>query len=109
MTFSLFQIVIAIVLAAIAIVLAWGYLRYKAAGADRRLQAMLEKAGVDPAVARSGDNESIMRDVRKRCRRCQTEDVCERWLAGAVEGDNEFCPNAGVFDVLAGSSKSRPT
>jgi hypothetical protein len=36
--------------------------------------------------------------VRARCRRCPVEDVCERWLAGELEGDNGFCPNANVFD-----------
>lgn len=107
MTSTLSQILTAIILAALAIVLVWGYLRYKAAGSDRRLQAMLEKVGVDRTIAESRDNEAIMKEVRSRCGRCQTEDVCERWLAGAVEGDNEFCPNAGIFEVLAGSPRSR--
>jgi hypothetical protein len=26
--------------------------------------------------------------------------VCERWLAEKKEGDNAFCPNSKVFEIL---------
>jgi hypothetical protein len=101
-----FQIVIAIVMVAVAITLVTLFKKYKAAGSERRMMEMLKQAGVDPEIAGSGDAETIMKEVRQRCSRCQTEDVCERWLAGEKSGDNEFCPNAGVFEVLAGSTES---
>ena len=31
---------------------------------------------------------------------CRSEDLCDGWLAGNVEGDNSFCPNARIFRVL---------
>ena len=95
------QIVIGITMAAAAIALVAWFARYKTGGADRRLQNMLRKAGVTPAIAASQDAEAIMKEVRRRCSRCQNEDVCERWLAGDERGASDFCPNAGVFEALA--------
>jgi hypothetical protein len=106
MTPTVFQIIVAIVMVAVAIFLVSRFLKYKAAGSEKRLRAMLEKAGLDPEIASSGDTEVIMKEVRRRCHRCQTEDVCERWLAGEVKGGNEFCPNARIFEVLAKSTGS---
>ena len=42
-----------------------------------------------------------MKEVRDRCRHCASEDYCERWLEGEVQGENQFCPNARVFRLLA--------
>jgi hypothetical protein len=64
------------------------------------MMQMLARAGVDPEVARRGDTEAIIQDVRRRCGRCRSEALCDRWLAGKVEGDNSFCPNAQIFDLL---------
>ena len=61
---------------------------------------MLMRAGVDPDIAARGDKEAIIEDIRSRCRKCQAEDLCERWLAGKVEGENTFCPNAPIFGAL---------
>ncbi len=101
MNSTLSQVVIGLAMAVVAVLLAWGYVQYKRAGSNRRLKAMLEKVGVDPALAGSGDTESIMREVRRRCSRCQSEDVCERWLTGSAGDANDFCPNARVLDALA--------
>jgi hypothetical protein len=73
---------------------------YMRANSERRMTSMLERVGVDPSIATSGDTTQIIKDIRKRCRSCNTEDVCERWLSGEVQGDNEFCPNASVFATL---------
>ena len=62
--------------------------------------SMLESIGLDPAIASNSELEAIMGDVRKRCRSCTTEDVCERWLTCNEKDDNEFCPNSKAFDVL---------
>ena len=61
---------------------------------------MLESAGLDPALARSGEIPAIMNEVRQRCRSCSSEDVCERWLDGKETGSNAFCPNSKVFEIL---------
>lgn len=79
--------------------LVW-FWRYRAAASQRRMTQMLERAGVAPEIVRRGDVEAIIKDVRSRCRTCDSEDLCERWLAGKVEGGNEFCPNAEVFRGL---------
>jgi hypothetical protein len=98
---TVFHIVIAIIMVAVAIALVSWFARYRAAGAERRMTKMLKQAGVAPEIAASGEAEAIMKEVRRRCRRCQSEDVCERWLTGEKAGDNNFCPNARVFEALA--------
>ena len=65
-----------------------------------RLQRMLEALGLDPALASSGDLETIMGEVKQRCSACQAGSACDSWLAGARHGDREFCPNARVLDIL---------
>ena len=97
---TLFEIGVAIVMMAVTIALIVSLSKYMAAASARRMMHMLARAGVDPEVARSGDAEAIMRDVRGRCSRCRSEDLCERWLVGKVEGDNDFCPNAPIFRAL---------
>ena len=97
---TLFEIGVAIFMLAVSFALVMWFSRYRAAVAGRRMMDMLTCAGVDPGVARQGDTEAILRDVRGRCRRCRSEDLCDRWLAGEVEGDNDFCPNAEIFRVL---------
>lgn len=109
MTTTLSHIALALVLAAIAILLVLSFLKYKAAGSNRRLQGMLEQAGVDPQLARSGSSESIAKEIRARCARCQNEDVCETWLDGPKRGGNEFCPNAATLNAWAGRRPGRPT
>ena len=65
-----------------------------------RMYRMMARVGVAPgSFTRSGKGAALdMQAVRARCRRCPAEDVCERWLAGEIEGDKGFCPNAAVFD-----------
>jgi hypothetical protein len=77
------------------------FLRYKRSNTERRMMSMLQRAGLDPGIALEGDTKAIVDAVRRRCSMCQAEDICERWLAGEVEGDNEFCPNAEIFEALA--------
>jgi hypothetical protein len=84
----------------VSVALVVWFSRDMAAASQRRMLKMLTRAGVDPKVARQGDTEAIIQDVRSRCGRCRVEDWCDRWLAGKVEGDNSFCPNAQIFRVL---------
>ena len=71
-----------------------------AAASKRRMTAMLERVGIDPANDSSGDTEIILKEVRQRCRSCTSADVCDRWLAGGEVGGIYFCPNAKVFESL---------
>ena len=98
---TLFEIGVAILMVAASVALVVWISRYLAAASGRRMMRMLTCAGVDPEVARRGDSEAIKQDVRSRCRRCRSEDLCDRWLAGNVAGDNSFCPNAEIFRILA--------
>ena len=97
---TLFEIGAAIVMVAVSIALIVWFSRTLAAASGRRMMRMLTLAGVDPEVARHGDTEAIMKDVRSRCLRCQSEALCDRWLAGTSEGENDFCPNAEIFRGL---------
>jgi hypothetical protein len=101
---TLFEIGAAIFMVAVSVALVVWFLRYQAAAAGRRMMQMLTRAGVDPEVARRGDTEAIIQDVRSRCVRCRSEALCDRWLAGKVEGDNSFCPNAQIFRILTSTT-----
>ena len=100
MNVTMIQGIAAISMAGIAVILFYAYRRYLATNSERRMRAMIESVGLDPAIADGGDVESVMKEVRQRCSSCTTEDVCERWLTGEEEGGNEFCPNSKVFDTL---------
>lgn len=97
--------VAAVLLVAAAALLVW-IRGYMAGGSERRMRRMLARVGLDPEMAASADRDTIIAEVRRRCRKCQSEALCERWLAGEEEGGNEFCPNARVFEML--SHKTRP-
>ncbi len=71
-----------------------------AAASKRRMTAMLERVGIDPDIDSSGDTETILKEVRQRCRSCTSADVCDIWLAGGEVGGIYFCPNAKVFESL---------
>jgi hypothetical protein len=97
---TLFEIGVAIFMVAVSVGLIVWFFRSMAAASRRRLMHMLTRAGVAPEVAKHGDTEAIIQDVRRRCLRCRSEGLCDRWLAGKVEGDHSFCPNAQIFRTL---------
>ena len=101
MDLSLTQILAAMVMVGLGIALVLAYRSYLNRRSERRMVAMLEALGLDPEIATSGDMETIMGEVRQRCRSCTSEAVCERWLRVELDGDNEFCPNHKVFDILS--------
>ena len=75
---------------------------------DERMIGRLKRAGVNLQIAMHGDFEAIRKEVRRRCKTCENEDLCERWLAEKViKGGNSFCPNARLFRNLA--RKTGPT
>lgn len=98
---TLYEIGVAMLMVAVIVALIVWFFRYQATVSARRMMEMLTRAGVDPEVARQGNVEAIMQDVRSRCQNCRSEALCDRWLAGKAEGDNEFCPNAPIFRMLA--------
>lgn len=98
---TLFEIGIALVMVAVAVSLLVWFAKDQQANSERRMTRMLVRAGVAPDIAARGDKEAIIKDIRSRCRRCPAENLCERWLAGKVEGENTFCPNVPIFSALA--------
>ncbi len=100
MNISLMQIFSALAMVGIAIALLLIYRSYLANNSERRMQAMLQSVGLDPAIASSGEIPAIMQEVRQRCQSCASEGACEHWLAGDKKDSNDFCPNAKVFEIL---------
>jgi hypothetical protein len=103
-TFS--DISIAILFVAVAAFLIM-WLRYKfKMDSFSRMYRMMARIGVYPGKFSGSESESglDMQAVRSRCRMCPAEDACERWLAGEIDGDNGFCPNAKVFDGVLKAS-----
>jgi hypothetical protein len=106
MNLPAFEISVAIVMVAVTVAL-FSWIRQSMARASEiRLKKMLQCAGLDPEIATQGDTETIVKEIRRRCRRCESEALCERWLAGEEKGKNVFCPNAQVFERLARTADS---
>ena len=97
---TLFEIGVASLMVAVSVTLIVWFSRHMAAASGSRMMHMLMRAGMDGEDGKQGDTAAIIQDVRSRCRRCPSEDLCDRWLAGSVEGDNSFCPNAQLFRAL---------
>ncbi|MFQ5982339.1 MAG: DUF6455 family protein [Woeseiaceae bacterium] len=102
MNTTLSDIGIAILFVAVAAALVVWFRSKLAADSSSRLRRMMARYGLDPDKVEATDAGTglDMQAVRKRCRRCPAEDECERWLAGEIEGDNGFCPNARIFDGI---------
>ncbi len=96
---SLSEIGSAIFLVIATIVLFVGFCRFVEAASRYRLGRMMASFGLGLDDIEDSDSGTglDMHAVRSRCRRCPIENVCERWLAGEIEGDNSFCLNAKVF------------
>ena len=100
------QISVAIIMVGVALaIIVWLRSSQEAASA-KRMMGMMTRVGLDPGTATLGDPRvmATRKEARRRCMRCPREDLCDRWLAGEVEGDNAFCPNAQAFRALAGAS-----
>ena len=95
------NILIGVLMVGVGLALTAWYFGYLGASSESRMLRMLKRAGVDPEIARRNDKKSIIKDVRSRCRKCQSEAQCERWLAGDTGEENTFCPNHRIFSKLA--------
>ena len=89
----------AILLVFVATALFVWFCKQLEAASRSRLRRMMAHYGLDPdKLANSDAGTGLdMHAVRSRCRRCPVENVCKRWLAGEIAGDNSFCPNAKLF------------
>ncbi len=89
----------AIFLVTATVALFVGFCRFVEAASRDRLRRMMASFGLDLDKVGSSDAGTglDMHAVRYRCRRCPVENVCERWLAGEIAGENGFCPNAKKF------------
>jgi hypothetical protein len=105
---TMFQILVALGMVVATVGMVVWFERYLAAASSRRRIDMMKRFALDPDVWADGgaEAEAMMKRVRKRCRKCQAEDYCERWLSGQVGGRNSFCPNAHVFRALARSARA---
>ncbi len=96
------EISLAIMMLAVTVAMIVAFQGYLRMGSARRLSRMLMRMGLggtdlsrqDPVAA------ATIEEIWKRCRKCQFEGHCERWLNGEVGGDNTFCPNAEAFRAL---------
>ena len=68
---------------------------YRLRASTRRRLRMLQRIGLGVHQVAAVEGE-----LRSRCLTCHAEDVCERWLAEEIGGDNRFCPNAKKFQAL---------
>jgi hypothetical protein len=95
------SVVIFMVAAAVAIIV---WLQSSQADASaKRMMAMMTRVGLAPGTVTPGDPR-ITKEARRRCKGCPREDLCDRWLAGKIEGGNIFCPNAQTFQILTEAS-----
>ncbi len=74
----------------------------EAAASAGPTMAMMKRVGLSPEIASRDDaaTKDLVKEIRRRCRRCPREDFCDRWLAREVDGDNAFCRNARRFSML---------
>ncbi len=100
---EMFNINFAIVAVAVVIALFIWFKTTESAASTKRMSSMMARVGLASRIAarRDARTTAVVKEARRRCGRCPREDVCERWLAGRLDGANEFCPNARVFDALA--------
>ena len=97
------MIIVAIIMVSVAVgSIVWLHSNMAAVSATR-LTRMKKRIGIDSGTDTLSGRLSIIggKELRRRCRRCPSENLCERWLAGKVEGGNTFCPNAEAFRNLA--------
>lgn len=102
----IFLTLVAIFMVTVALAMVVAFRSYLRTGSSIRMRRMMARIGLPSSIGRRGDlrTDGVMKDVFYRCRKCPAEALCERWLAGNVEGGNAFCPNARIFETLAGAA-----
>ncbi len=102
---EIFEIMVAVLMVAVSVILVMWVRRNMATASERRMKGMMKWIGLDPKIVTHGDTETIIKEARRRCSKCQNEDVCERWLLGRVKSDNNFYPNAEAFRILRDTTR----
>lgn len=99
-TFTDLYVALILVGAALALIL-W-FNRNELSASTGRMKLMMASIGLDRWSDTHKDlaSRAVLADARQRCKKCPKEDLCERWLAGKVEGNNGFCPNVPIFRSL---------
>ncbi len=99
---TLFDTYLAIVMVMAAVGAIVWFKRSELAITAGRMRGMMRRIGLDPGLAEAGDAKTmaLMKELRRRCGRCCREDFCDRWLTGEETGDNTFCRNASIFQML---------
>ena len=102
MTPTNFEINVALVMIAVTVVLIMMFRKSEAAHSARRMMSMMRRFSLDPGLIFHGKPQikAALKIARRRCGGCRVEGYCERWLAGKVEGNKDFCPNVGTFLLL---------
>ncbi len=91
---------IAVIMIVLTISLVTWFLQYKATGSEQRLIRMMTRTGLPPDIIADEKTANLIEAARRTCRKCNGEDRCEQWLDGEIAGENDFCPNAGLFSKL---------
>ena len=93
---------VAILLVAVNVALLVWFEGSEAAASAGRTMGMMKRVGLSPEIASRDDaaTRALLKEIRRRCRRCPREDFCNRWLAREVDGDNAFCRNAQRLGML---------
>ena len=94
------QFSVAIIVVGVAAALIMRLRSNTATAYGRRMRTMMARVGVGAAALGDPRTMAMRKQARRRCRRCSSNDLCERWLAGKVEGGNSFCPNVQAFRLL---------
>lgn len=65
---------------------------------------MMRRLGVDTETAYSSGLGLMMARAARRCSQCRMVGACSDWLSRQATGagHHEFCPNAELFERLAG-------
>ena len=80
--------------------------RRRGAASARRRDGMMARVGMDFGTEPfdAPRKRALMTESRRRCMECSRDSHCDRWLAGEVEGDSAFCPNAQTFRNSVGTN-----
>ncbi len=96
------EVNIAILMITVVIFMLIWFERSEAAATVTRMTRMMSRVGLNTNFGAKGGPKarSVIKEARTRCGRCRCEDRCELWLDGKAGGENAFCPNARVFNML---------
>ena len=71
------------------------------------MDRVMERLGVDPAMAARVDRGTAVYEARTRCIACSHERECRHWLegSGVHASPADFCPNADFLRYCADAKR----